>query len=337
MMCAPTGWRTTRQVLVAAAIAVVLGASACASSGRSDGESVARAPAGPAAGSGDAGTGGAPGAPTADKGESQPASLRADALAAPGQPAGQFISTARMTIEVDDVAAVKPDVVAAAERAGGALFGEESSYGRRARSVITLKVPPANFSPLLGELAKLGTLASQEVRTDDVTQQVIDLDARIAAASASLDRTRDLLGKATSLPDIARLEGEVSRRQADLESLRGQQKTLQGRISLATIVVTLDGPEDATPAERERRREPEPAALPGFLDGLRGSLEVTGKILTVGSAVLGASVPFLPLLVLLVLALRWRRRRRPVAPGSGGSAGPKAPLPPPPNPASAST
>jgi hypothetical protein len=310
--------------VVPAAVTVALVVTACARTS-STGADVRQGAAAPAAPAGGAAAGQAP-TPAG-----QPASFRADALDAPPAPSGvSFISTATVTIEVDDVAATKPRVVAVAQAAGGALFGEDTSYGARSRSVITLKVPPAAFAQVLSDLAGLGTLASQQVKTDDVTQQVIDLDARIAASSASLDRTRDLLGQAKSLNDVAYLEGEVSRRQADLESLRGQQRTLRGRIDLATVVVTLAGTDDATPAERERRREAaEPAGLPGFTDGLRGGWEVLVKVATVSAAVLGAVLPFLPLVALVLVGLRlWRRRRRARAAAAAPSA-PSAPPPPP--------
>jgi hypothetical protein len=308
--------------VTAATLLLVAGVGACSSASRS-GEATA---GGPARQSADADVAGGA-APSAPGGAAKETSFRADsALQQPGagQTGSSFISTATVTLAVDDVAAVKPRVVAVAQTAGGALFGEQTSYGARARSVITLKVPPAAFTAVLGELAGLGTLASQEVKTDDVTQQVIDLDARIAASSASLDRTRDLLGRASSLTDISFLEGEVARRQADLESLRGQQKTLRARIDMATVVVTLDGAQDATPAERERRRDPE-VAIPGFTDGLSGSWTVVVGAARVAALVAGAAVPFLPLVALLVVLVRWRRRRRTATPPAG-------PLPPPPVP-----
>jgi hypothetical protein len=318
-----SGWpgAIRRAGTVATVVVVVLAAGACASKSES---SAARTGAAPAPDRATAESGGGGSADASAPGVAKETSFKADALVGPAaQPVGSFISTATMTVEVDDVAAVKPRVVSIAQAAGGGLFGEETTYGAKSRSVITVKVPPPAFTQVLQDLGALGTLATQQVKTDDVTQQVIDLEARIAASSASLDRTRDLLGQAKTLTDVAYLEGEVARRQADLESLKGQQKTLRGRIDLATVVVTLDGQHDATPAERERR--PEPAALPGFMDGLRGGWDVATTVASVAAAVVGAAVPFLPLIALAVLGLRFLRRRRGpvvVAPPAVAPAGP---------------
>jgi hypothetical protein len=271
----------------------------------------------------------APGAPAADLstgkssgGAGGQASLMVDALNAPVTQPGSFISTATMTVAVADVGAVKPRVAAIAQEVGGSLFGEETTFGGRARSTITIKVPPAQFNQALDRLAGLGDVASQQVRTDDVTQQVIDLDARIAAASASLDRVRGLLGDARNINDVIFLESEVTRRQADLESLRGQQKTLQGRIALTTITVTLDGGPVARAGDGD---------LPGFLDGLEGGWEAARQVAILTSAAIGALLPFLPLIIVVVLVLRWlsRRARRRAEEARSRRSGWPGPPPPP--------
>jgi hypothetical protein len=316
--------------LVAVLTAVVLGAGVAGGCG---GGSDSQASGGAAQQNASGGPGdmltGSPG--EAESNPQGPTAPKVDALNTPvTQQPGSFISTATMTVEVTDVAVAKPRMVADAQSLGGALFSEETSYGRQARSTITLKVPPAEFNRALEKVAALGSLVSQQVKTDDVTRQVIDLEARINAASASLDRVQGLLGGARNIADVISLEGEVTKRQAELESLRGQQKTLQGRISMATIVVTLDG----GPVDRDPLREPE---LPGFLDGFRGGWELAKALAVLTSAVIGALLPFLPVIVLALLGLRWwgrRRRARRAAGGPGPSRGyprpPAGPYPPPP-------
>jgi len=229
----------------------------------------------------------------------------------PAVQVGSFISTATMTVKVESVADAKPKLVATARALGGGLFGEETSFGEKAQSVITLKIAPEKFNDLIAEVAKLGTLAAQQVKTDDVTEQVIDLDARIKASESSLERTRTLLDRAQSLIEISQLEGEVARRQADLESLRGQKASLDNRINLSTIVVTLVGEHEATPgAAAAKDASQKPPELPGFMDGLSGGLKVAGNVGTVALAGLGALLPFSPVFVLIAIAVRLARHRR---------------------------
>lgn len=283
---------------------------------------------------------GAPAAPGAD---GQPASFNTNALDQQGPEAGRaVISTATMTVKVDNVAPSKERAAAVAESAGGFLFAEQTTFGEKSRAVLTLKVPPAEFRKVLVALGELGALEAEEVKSDDVTQQVVDLDARILATEASLGRTRDLLGQAKSLVEISQLETEVVRRQSDLESLKGQRQTLQAKVDMATIVITLNGEKDSTPAIEQQRREEEQRRadeerkrneakpLPGFFDGLDGGLSVAKNVGTVTLAVIGALLPFLPLLVIAVVIVRVMRRgarRRAGGTGPASDPGPPAAAP----------
>lgn len=306
--------RTARAAALAVAGLVVVGGAVGCSSSRESSVASSASVAGPAdavsgGGSGDASVaaGQAAGAPTAAG-----ASLNADALGQAAPPADRpVISSATLTVETDDVAGTKPRALAIVAAKGGYLFADESSYGEQSTSTLTVKVPPAVFGETLEDLGRLGELRSQQVSSEDVTDQVIDLESRIAAAEGSLARTGELLSKATGLSDIRQLEDEFARRQVDLEKLRGQQKTLAGRIDFATIVVTLHGADDATPA-LDPDNQPV-AAAPGFFDGLDGGLAVAGTVGTFTLAALGALLPFVPLAIVaygVVRLVRWRSGRR---------------------------
>ncbi len=318
----------TGAALVAMALLGSCSMSPTASQSSSDAAGSANGVAAPKAALGAPALGGG-GAGAGDT-SAQGASFKVDAYdQAPTQGIGSFISTGTMTVKVDDVGKTKPKVVAATQAAGGGLFGEETTFGDKSSSVITVKVPPEKFSQLLNDLAQLGTLAAEEVKTDDVTNQVVDLDARIHAASSSLDRTRALLDQAKSLTEISQLENEVSRRQADLESLKGQQAALQAKVALATIVVTLES-NGSTPAiekarldaEEAQRKANEAKPLPGFFDGFSGGLTVAGNAGSVLLAVLGALVPFAPLFLVAFVIMRMvRRRQRGSTPGGAVPAG----------------
>lgn len=296
-------------VVGCAALVVLTAAGGCAS--KSDSSSSAQ-PVGQAINGGGSGAdasvaaSGAGAAPSAEG-----ASLNADALGQAAPPADRpVISSASLTVETNDVAGTKPRALSIVAAKNGYLFADESSYGEEATATLTVKVPPAVFSETLEDLGRLGELRAQQVSSEDVTDQVIDLESRITAAEGSLARTGELLSKATALTEIRQLEDEFARRQVDLEKLRGQQKTLEGRIDFATIVLTLHGADDATPA----LDGDEPvAAAPGFFDGLDGGLAVASTVGTFALAALGALLPFVPLAIaayVVVRVVRWRNERR---------------------------
>ena len=153
-----------------------------------------------------------------------------------------IIYTATIEIEVDDVVAAGAAAQQAVAPLGGLLFGQETTTGPNSYSVLTLKVRPEDFQEALDRLSGIGTLVSQSVTADDVTERVVDLQSRITTAEASVERLRTFLSQATLLKDVAALEEELLQRETDLELLRGQLRTIETAVSLATITLILTEP-----------------------------------------------------------------------------------------------
>ncbi|MEE8497263.1 MAG: DUF4349 domain-containing protein [Acidimicrobiia bacterium] len=153
-----------------------------------------------------------------------------------------IIFTANIHIEVEDVIAAGAEIENALAGLGALLFGQETTTGDNPRSILTIKVRPDRFDEALDRLAGVGELVSQTVFADDVTERVIDLESRITTAAVSVERLRALLEEATTIEDVVELESELVKRETDLEVLRGQLRTLEDAVSLATIVVILTEP-----------------------------------------------------------------------------------------------
>ncbi|AXX34064.1 putative lipoprotein [Actinosynnema pretiosum subsp. pretiosum] len=232
-----------------------------------------------------------------------------------------LVRTADVDLVSGDVDGVVARVKAAAEERGG-FVASESSTGQRGTAVV--RVPGERFEDFLGALGGLdgASVERREVRTEDVTEQVVDVQARLTTQRASVERIRALLDRAGSTAEIAQIEGELTRRQAELESLQGRLESLKGRVALSTVTVVV-------------RTEPGKAAPdgpPGFLDALRGGWDALVVALAFVLAALGAALPFLVVLAIPVAALvAWRRRRRRTAAArrsgqavGGGRADPEA-------------
>ncbi|WP_432103438.1 DUF4349 domain-containing protein [Streptomyces sp. bgisy091] len=215
------------------------------------------------------------------------------------------IRTATLSVEVRSV----PKAVAAArtvaENAGGLVAEEDTERvdDTRDMSRLVLRVPTDRYEEVLRELAGSGKLLSRTSNAKDVTGQVVDVESRIATQRASVARVRDLMDRAGKLSDVVTLEGELSRRQADLESLLAQQASLKDRTTLATVTLELGEPGEG---DRDGREDD-----PGFLDALGGGWDAFVTTLRWITVVIGATAPFLAAAALLVVVWRLSRGRLP--------------------------
>jgi hypothetical protein len=150
-----------------------------------------------------------------------------------------IIFTADMTVAVDDVAAAGAEATRRIQALGGFLFGQQTTATPVARTTLVFKVFPEDFQEALDRLGSIGDLRSQNVSADDVTERVVDIRSRITTAEASVQRLRGFLENATDIDTIADLENQLLQRETQLETLRGQLRTLEDAVALATITVTI--------------------------------------------------------------------------------------------------
>jgi len=214
--------------------------------------------------------------------------------AATGQ--GRQVVTSTIEVAVEDVPAAARRVRDVALVAGGFVAGESSVGGERARSEILLRVPVGVTADVMTDVAALGEEVARGADSEDVEATLVDLESRTVTQQAGVERIRALLGEATSLDDVLALEAELTRRQADLESLRSRQAALADRAALATVTVVLTQPDDV---EVEQ-------AVPPFVDGLGSGWDALVASTAVVLVVLGALLPFAVvglLAVVVVLAV----------------------------------
>ena len=150
------------------------------------------------------------------------------------------IYRAAIAVEAPDVAAATREAVAIIQGLGGIVFGQQTFTKPQPRSEITFKVLPEDFALALERLAGVGQLVDQQISADDVTDRIVNFESRIITAEASVLRLRKFLEEATNIDNVALLERELLNRETDLETLRGQLRTLQDQVSLATITLTIN-------------------------------------------------------------------------------------------------
>jgi hypothetical protein len=241
-------------------------------------------------------------------GAGQPASVDAAAQSDDDR----VISTGSVSLVSDDVADTRFDVQRIADEQGGEVAEDSTETDQRGRvthSRMVLRVPVDAFDEAMVRLERTADLRSSDQAEDVVTDEYVDLQARVRAQEKSLARVELLFARARDIRDIMAIEGELSRRQADLDSLKGQLRVLDDQTTMSTITVHVErAPDKVGPRDDDET---------GFLVGLRGGWDALRAATVASLTVLGALLPFLLVAALagvpLWLWTRSIRRRRPAA------------------------
>ncbi len=197
-----------------------------------------RGPAGPA------GPAGAPG-PTGDRALQPPDTGGAVTVTAFTQADRQVIQTASVALEVRAVDSAAQQIRAIAESLGGTVQ-QLASSGKleERRATITVRVPQAGFFNAMERIAALGLVLSQNAGSQDVTEQVIDLEARIKSSQRQEESLLALLSRAQSVSDVLTIERELSRIRGEIERQQAQLNFIKRQTAQATITVSLTLPRE---------------------------------------------------------------------------------------------
>jgi hypothetical protein len=219
------------------------------------------------------------------------------------------ISTGQISLEAGSLVDARAEVMRLVGAWNGSIADEQThsdDRGRMVHSTMTIRVPTARFGEAMTALEEVGEVEEQSRKSEDVTTQVLDTEARVRAAERSIRQIEALLGRARKLSDIIAIEADLARRQADLDSLKSQQAWLEDQTSLSTITVQLS--RAGTPgAEQDEDR--------GFLAGLAAGWEALETSTTAVLTALGAVLPFGVLLAVLGTPV-WIVVRRRLSAGS---------------------
>ncbi|WP_227998633.1 DUF4349 domain-containing protein [Nocardia australiensis] len=106
-------------------------------------------------------------------------------------------------------------------------------------ATLTVRVPADKTDAFIDGLGGIGSLTRVSTNRDDVTMQWEDLDAKITALQASVDRLRALMATATSTADLIAAEGALSSRQGQLDSLTAQKRRLDDQVALSSLTIDI--------------------------------------------------------------------------------------------------
>ncbi len=113
---------------------------------------------------------------------------------------------------------------------------EDTSYSKN--GVAIFKVLPTKFDAALQTLSALGTVESKNVTGDDVTEEYVDLGARLKNQKNVRDRLQAILDQKTAkMDEILKVEKEIARVSENIERIEGKMKFYDREVSMSTITI----------------------------------------------------------------------------------------------------
>lgn len=251
----------------------------------------------------------------------------------------QLARTADVTLEVADVEQAAREVAAAAARAGGFVQTAQVRGGELGNGRLTLRVPAESLDATVEQVGTVGLrVVSSGISTEDLTDQLVDLGARIDNLEALEAELQQLLAQVeNSDPEASELltvAERINSVRGDIERLRAQRAAAADRVAFATIDVQLypeaTAPEEFAPTPTDTLGRAWATTVRAFETMLDAVIWIVVTILPVLVVALG-----IPALIVLAV-VRWFRARRtddtppepartstpPPAPGTGASTTP---------------
>jgi len=110
---------------------------------------------------------------------------------------------------------------------------------------IAIRVPEDKFSAVMDEIKEIAVkVESEQINSTDVTDQLVDFDARLKNLIVSEERFLEILKKADTVEDILSVQKILNDVRGQIERLEAQLKNLSGRVSMSSISVSLTSEPD---------------------------------------------------------------------------------------------
>lgn len=152
----------------------------------------------------------------------------------------KLIKEGSITFETSDAKATKNIIEKATKQFKGYLSEDnEYDYGYRIQHNVTIRIPSENFDNLLTSISQsVEEMDDQNISVRDVTEEYVDVEARLKSKKKVEERYLSLLSKAHNVGDILQVENELARIREDIERVEGRLRYLKNQVSLSTLRIT---------------------------------------------------------------------------------------------------
>ena len=156
----------------------------------------------------------------------------------------QLIKKAELSIVVKSIDATTKSVTNIVEKQQGDILGFQNQKppdsSVRQTASVEIRVPQERLEITLEALAKLGTVENRALTAEDVTEQLVDSEARLRNLRKSEEMVLKIMERSGSVGDVLKASQELSNIRESIERIDAQLKSLRNQVAYSTISLTLE-------------------------------------------------------------------------------------------------
>ena len=217
------------------------------------------------------------------------------------------IKNSNISLLVKDVKDTGEKIIDHAKNIGGYMVSASyNSPNESPFATITVRVPSDKLDASLNYFRSLAIkVTSENLVGRDVTDQYVDIEARIATHQKTKAKFEQILEKATQVSEILQVQRELINIQSQIDALEGQKKSLEQNANLSKVTLYLSTDELALPYTPDKAFRPQVVfkqAVRSLLGSLRSG---ANALIWVGVY----SVIWVPVLVIIYIVRRKKKRK----------------------------
>ncbi len=149
----------------------------------------------------------------------------------------KIIKNATLRFETKDMSKTRQAILSLTQKLNGLVQNDYSGKGYNSLTQnLVIRIPTKNFQPFLDALSKNVTYFDEKtISRQDVTEEFVDLSARLKAKRTLENRYLELLKKAKNVSEILEIERELAIIREEIEAKQGRLNYLQNRVSFSTV------------------------------------------------------------------------------------------------------
>lgn len=153
----------------------------------------------------------------------------------------KLIREGRIEFETDNLSSARETILEAVQKYNGYVSSDQEfkSPGRLTNTLV-IRIPADNFDRFLEEAAQgIKRFDSREINISDVTEEFLDIQARLKTKKELESRYLEILKQARNVADVLEVEKQIGQLRSEIESIEGRMQYLQNRVSYSTLTIVF--------------------------------------------------------------------------------------------------